>query len=317
MRIGIDATAVGAEPSTGMGVYGFNLVRNLIEIDNWNQYVIYCRHTVHDQFKGVGERITFKVSPINNRKVAEQFWLPVTTIGDRLDVFHGLCGLPRFAPKTSVLTIHGLSWRIMPEVFTRTQRLYWVHCAEGMMRTAKRLIAVSRWTRNLMHERFGIPAERIDVVHHGVNRNEFPHVGDARVIADMRRRHNLPEQYILFVGSVLPVKNVPVLVEAYQQLIRDERFARLKLVIAGIKGWGYAEAEQAVRDRGLNDRVMFTGKFPANDLPTLYSAAELFVLPSKYEGFGMPLIEAFSCAYRWCQPTPRVCRRSRVTRRCW
>ena len=295
MRIGIDATAIGAKPSTGMGVYCLNLVESLLASDSRNEYVIYCCQQVCEPLRRFRERVEFRVSPVNHRKMAEQLWLPIAMRRDGLDVFHGTCGLPRGVPCASVLTVHGLSWRVIPEVFTPMQRMYWIQCSEKRMHAVTRMVAISQWTKDLMIQRFRIPADRIDIVYHGVDRGEFRRIEDAGVIADMKKRNTLPDRYILFLSSVLPVKNVPVLIEAYEQLVNDERFAPLKLVIAGIKGWGYPAAEKAVAERGLGDRVIFTGKFPGDDLATLYSAAELFVLPSQYEGFGIPLIEAFSC----------------------
>jgi len=295
VRIGIDATAVGVEPSTGMGSYSFNLVKNMLQINDHHEYVIYCCQAVHPVFREVARRATFRVSPMKNRKISEQFWLPLVTRRDRLDVFHGPCGLARFSPKVSVLTIHGLSWRIMPQVFTPLQRWYWIHCAERRMPRAKRIIAISQWTKNILENQFGVSADRIDVVHHGVNQKMFHKLNDPKAIAQVKHKHDLPDRFILFVGSILPVKNVPTLIRAYEALIRDARFESIKLVIAGIKGWGYGEVEQLVQQHQLQDRVLFTGRFPGEDLTALYNAAELFVLPSKYEGFGIPLIEAFSC----------------------
>ncbi len=296
MRIGIDATSVSSSEGTGMQSYSFNLTKNLLELDQKNEYIIYCRKEIPEAFRPFVGKAEFRICKLPKRKLCEQLWLPLVSPFDSLDVLHCICSLPPVvSSRVSVLTVHGLSWRIFPEVFTTALRWYWILTAERTMKKASRLIAISHWTKNVVSKHVGIPKDRLDVVHHGVNLDVFHPITDDRKIKQLKTRYSLPDHFILFVGSLLPVKNIPTLIRAFNELIQRTEFKHYHLVIAGGRGWGYQPVYDLVTHLGLEDRIIFTGFFPAEDLPTLYSAAEVFVLPSLYEGFGIPIIESFAC----------------------
>jgi len=113
-------------------------------------------------------------------------------------------------------------------------------------------------------------------------------------VATLRRRHGLPEPMILYLGTLEPRKNLPRLLEAYA-LLRRRPGVRHRLVLAGGRGWYYDEIRAAVERLGLRDEVLFPGYVPEEDKPLWYSAADLFVYPSLYEGFGLPPLEAMAC----------------------
>lgn len=294
MRIGLDATAV--DPCEGFGIhtYALNLTRSLLEIDTRNEYVVYCRREVPAAFRPFSSRTEFRICRLEGRKACEQLWLPLVAPFDSLDVFHCLCSLPVMAPKNSILSAHGVSWRVSPEMFTVAQRLYWRHCAERTMRKAKRLIAISEWTKGMAIRELGIPDSKIDVVHHGADLERFSQTYSPPEIAELKTRHSLPDRFILFVGGMLPVKNLGTLIRSFQRLLESGEIGDRYLVIAGGKGWGAQAVFDLVERLQLKDRVVFTGFFPAEDLPALYSAADVFVLPSLFEGFGLPIVESFA-----------------------
>jgi len=294
MRIGLDATAV--DPSEGFGIhtYALNLTKNLLQLDTQNEYVVYCRREVPAAFRSFASRAEFKVCRLRKRKACEQLWLSAVAPFDSLDVFHCLCSLPLCRPKTSVLTVLGLSWLVSPEVFSTAQLLYWRHCAERTMKKAKRLIAISAWTKGMATRELGIPDSKIDVVHLGANLELFSRSYSPQEIAELKSRHSLPDRFILYVGGILPVKNLGTLVRAFHRLIESGEVGDRALVIAGGKGWGSQPLFDLVRELRLEGRVIFTGFFPDDDLPALYSAADVFVLPSWYEGFGLPIVESFA-----------------------
>lgn len=132
-------------------------------------------------------------------------------------------------------------------------------------------------------------------MHHGVNSDIFYPVRDPLAINKLKEKYSLPDRYILFVSALIPIKNIENLISAYNLLIKNKAFQDIHLVIAGSKGWGTKPIFETVEKLGIDKRVIFTGFFPQIDLPSLYSAAELFVLPSIYEGFGIPVVEAFAC----------------------
>jgi glycosyltransferase involved in cell wall biosynthesis len=158
------------------------------------------------------------------------------------------------------------------------------------IRRASHLVAVSETTKRDIVELLAIPSERVTVVHEGIDHGCFrPQPG--RLV---------PYKYVLYVGSEQPRKDVRTLLRAFARLRADLRFHDLRLVKIGMAGGREAPFREAtlaaVRECGLEDAVVFTGRVPEEELPAWYTGAELLVFPSRYEGFGFPPLEAMACA---------------------
>jgi glycosyltransferase involved in cell wall biosynthesis len=210
-----------------------------------------------------------------------------------LDLLHApvnVAPLVRTCP--TVVTVHDLSFVLYPELFKRFNRVYLQRFCRWSVEQAAAVIAVSASTRDDLVRLMGVPAERVTVVPNGVG-DEMQPLDPARVAAH-RAARGLPERLILFLGTLEPRKNVLTLLEAFSLLCRRPGFAHT-LVIAGGKGWYYQEIETAVERLGLRERVIFAGFVPQEELPLWYNAADLFVYPSLYEGFGLPPLEAMAC----------------------
>jgi glycosyltransferase involved in cell wall biosynthesis len=161
------------------------------------------------------------------------------------------------------------------------------------LRRAAAIIAVSENTRRDVTRLMGIPAEKIVVIHEGVNPAYHGAIA-AGEVARVRQKYHLPARYLLFLGTLEPRKNIGVLLEAYHALLaRDDSVPRL--VVAGRKGWLFEPVFQKVEALGLGERVSFTDWVPEADTPALVAGAEVFVYPSLYEGFGLPPLEAMAC----------------------
>jgi alpha-1,3-rhamnosyl/mannosyltransferase len=157
---------------------------------------------------------------------------------------------------------------------------------------AQCIITVSHAMVPEIVEHYRIPRERIHVVHNGVDDAWFEREAPERV-ADVRRRHGLRDRYLLFVGTLQPRKNVARIVAAYGQLPAGLR-AEFQLVVAGRAGWQTAELVAQLRAAGATGAVRWLDYVPAADLRALYQGASMFVFPSLYEGFGLPVLEAFA-----------------------
>ncbi len=188
-----------------------------------------------------------------------------------------------------VITIHDLSFIRFPHLFRPANRLYLSVLTRLSARRARRLIAVSAHAAAESARLLSVPAERIDVVYHGVDPAFHP-LPQGQVAA-FRRRRGLPERFLFFVGTLEPRKNLKRLVQAFARLHDD----RLGLVLAGGKGWLYTDLFALVENLGLQDRILFPGYVPGQDLPLWYNAALALVYPSLYEGFGLPVLEAQAC----------------------
>jgi glycosyltransferase involved in cell wall biosynthesis len=192
----------------------------------------------------------------------------------------------------TVITIHDLSFLRFADRFRPANRLYLTTMTRLSCRRARRIIAVSQATADEIARWLAVPTERVDVVPHGVEHKRFHPLPSDQVEA-FRREKGLPERFALFLGTLEPRKNLAVLVEAFART--QAHHQGVPLVVAGGKGWYYQEVFQRVEQLSLTDTVWFPGFVPSAELPLWYNAATVFVYPSFYEGFGMPLLEAMAC----------------------
>ncbi len=208
------------------------------------------------------------------------------------DLYHALAFVsPVLLNKPSVVTVYDLSFIHFPEVLTTARRLYLRMFTALSCRRAARVIAISHSTAQDVHESFGIPLGKIDIAPPGYDQAVF-HPLPAEEVAVFRQKNGLPERFWLFLGTLEPRKNLVTLLDAYAALPESER---LPLFLAGDKGWLYDDIFARVQEHQLQGQVFFPGFIPAEDLPLWYNSAEVFILPSVYEGFGIPVLEAMAC----------------------
>jgi len=198
--------------------------------------------------------------------------------------------LPRFRHTRSVFTLHDLIFKFFPAAHLPLNRWFLNLVMPRFLRAADAVVAVSECTRRDAIRCYGLPAGKIHVIYEGVNAC-FRRVSDRAVLDEVRRRYGLPERYVLCVGTIEPRKNLGQLFEAF----RLAQTADAQLVVVGRKGWLFAETFARLRALGLENRAVFTGFVPDEDLPAVYSAAQVFAFPSLYEGFGLPVVEAMAC----------------------
>ncbi len=217
----------------------------------------------------------------------------------KLDLLHATAfAVPLAAACPTVVTVHDLSFLRFPDAFRPTNRLYLSTFTRLSVKRAARVIVGAESTRRDVIELCDAPPERVVIVPYGVS-DAFTPAAAASIDA-FRRRKGLPERFILFLGTLEPRKNIGQLIEAYAQL-RERGIAGgagsavPKLIIAGGKGWFYESLFTRVTQLGLIDEVLFTGYVPNDELPWWYRAATLFVFPSLFEGFGLPVLEAMAC----------------------
>ncbi|MBI1281895.1 MAG: glycosyltransferase [Anaerolineaceae bacterium] len=208
------------------------------------------------------------------------------------DLYHGLAFVsPLLLTKPSIVTIYDLSFLHYPQVLSTSRRLYLRMFTALSCRRAKRVIAISQSTARDVHRSFGIPLDKIDVAPPGYDPAVYRQLPE-REIAAFRARHNLPERFWLSLGTLEPRKNLPMLLQAYAGVPENER---LPLVLAGGKGWDYEAIFEAIERYNLSNWVQFPGYLPIEELPLWYNSAEVFLYPSVFEGFGIPVLEAMAC----------------------
>lgn len=201
---------------------------------------------------------------------------------------------PFILPKSCCLVplVTDLAVFRMPEVYERSRVLLWRLQYKYVCRRAEMFLAISEFTKREMVEILQIPPERIKVVPMACS-ERMHRVEDESTIADLRIRYSLPEHFILFVGNNNPRKNLERTIRAFN-LMKEKTGLPHRLVIAGERGWRF-DRTAVLNGVRHSDDVVFTGFVPDEDMPALYSAADLFIFSTLYEGFGIPVLEAQSC----------------------
>jgi glycosyltransferase involved in cell wall biosynthesis len=225
-----------------------------------------------------------------NRIVWEQVFQPAQL--PAFDLYHAMAFVsPLLNVTPTVVTVYDLTFMRYPERLPASRRLYLRLFTALSCHRARRITAISHSTAHDLTHLLGIPASKIDVTPLGYDQEaHFPR--SSADIAAFKSRHGLPERFWLFIGTIEPRKNLPMLLDAYAQLPTHER---LPLLLGGGKGWGIAEVEAKIQQHGLQESVKLIGFIPPEDLPLWYNSAEVFLYPSVFEGFGLPVLEAMAC----------------------
>jgi glycosyltransferase involved in cell wall biosynthesis len=292
MRIAIDAR-LSYYVQAGITQYTLNLIRALANVDQGNEYLLFQRRP--------DQRVI--VSQDNFRRVSlwspthhpvEQYLLGVElALQRKIDVIHCTDFIPPLYYRgPTVITVHDLAFLLYPHFLTRRSARYY-GLIDRAVRHATRIIAVSEATKRDLVRLTGAPESKITVIYEAAEPIYYP-IHDQDVLARIHEKYHLPEQLILFVGTIEPKKNLPTLIRAFRGLI-DRYKSVADLVIVGKQGWLYDDVYQLIDTLRLKERVHFLGRVPTTDLPHLYNAAQMLVLPSYYEGFGLPPLEAMAC----------------------
>ncbi|MDD2758066.1 MAG: glycosyltransferase family 1 protein [Patescibacteria group bacterium] len=296
MRIGIDIRPLMTAPRTGVGEYTFELLNAIFNIDTTNQYFLF-----YNSWTEVAQNIPSWNFP-HVKIIAQRY--PNKIYNGAMRLF----GRPRldkvcpcevwFSPNLNftaltkkvknILTVHDLSYKFFPEFSTPKQ--FWWHkivAPEAQCRRADVIITPSANTRRDLIDYYHLAPEKIKVIYPGVR--QFSVHSSQFADTDLQKKYNLPEKFILFLGTIEPRKNIIGLIEAF-----EKTEGKIPLVIAGASGWKNAEIFSRAKNSKLADQIKFIGFVAPEDKPTLYSTAEIFIYPSLYEGFGFPVLEAMS-----------------------
>jgi len=305
MTIYIDVSAA-VHGRAGLGRYAASLAQALVAQDPRRFALFYNRGGALRPLPGL-EGVPTRSLPAGYKPWRMAVWLgQLAGLGfDRLlpgaELYHAtehlLMPLRRVP---TVLTVHDLIFRLFPRHHKRLNYWYLNAAMPLYCRRASAIIAVSQATRRDLIQAYGLDPAKITVVHEAAAPHFVP-ASPARV-AQVRARYGLPEDYLLHVGTIEPRKNLSRLLEAIHALRQAGQDVRL--VVVGGQGWLYADVFRRLEELGLGQAVQLPGYLPDADLPAVYSGARLVVVPSLYEGFGLPVLEAMACG------APVVCSRA-------
>ena len=296
MIIGFDAKRANAN-FTGLGNYSRFMVDTMATYGDEHKYRMYipkqCKNASYDSLlkhKNVSSILPRSSVMKRFRALWRTFFIKRGLLQDGVQLYHGLSNeLPVGIHRTgirSVVTIHDLIFLRYPQYYHRLDRIIYNRKFNYACRKADRIVAVSECTKRDIVKFYGISPEKIDVVYQGCDVS-FTHPVTEEKKEEVRKKYQLPDHYILNVGSIEERKNILAAVQALPMLPQH-----IHIVIVG-RRTGYTEkVEQFIKDNGLGERVHIISNVPFNDLPAFYQSAEIFVYPSRFEGFGIPIIEA-------------------------
>jgi len=292
-RIGFDAKRLFFN-NTGLGNYSRTLVDNLQFYYPDSEYVLFSTRKSSNDY--AQKFLNDDYEQFYSQAFIKSFWRSKGIVKDiqnqDLDIYHGLSHeLPFGIDKTdaiSIVTIHDLIYKFYKKDFSAIDRYIYHKKFTYSCKVADHIIAISESTKNDIVKHFGIDEKKISVVYQSCDQSFKKHIPKEE-IADVKRKYNLPEQYLLFVGSVIYRKNVLAIVKALKEI---KSFVKIPLVIVGGGNKYLQEIKQYIEQNDLKDLVYFPPYISNEFLPAVYRGAKLFIYPSKYEGFGIPIIEA-------------------------
>ena len=292
MRIAIDAR-LSYYVQAGITQYTLNLIRALAASDHENEYLVFQRWADRREIVSQANfRRASLLAPTHHPLEQYLLGLDLVLLG-KIDVLHSTDFIPPFHYRgATVVTVHDLAFLLYPHFLTGRSAQYY-GLIDKAVRRANHIIAVSEATKRDLVRLTGTPESKVTVIYEAAEPIYLP-IHDQEVLAQVHAQYHLPEQYILFVGTIEPRKNLSTLIRAFQGLIGKYK-AHADLAIVGKKGWLSDDVYELVQDMRLTERVHFLGRVPTEDLPHLYNASQMLVLPSYYEGFGLPPLEAMAC----------------------
>ncbi|EKD46462.1 MAG: mannosyltransferase B-like protein [uncultured bacterium] len=308
MRIGIDIRCLTDGKRTGVEEYTINLLENIFELDKRNEYILFTNsyHESHFDERIFAHFKNVKVRRFRfpNKLLNFCFWYLRWPLVD-----HMLGGVEIFfMPNINfialskkvklVLTVHDLSYEIFPETFSLKRRAWhsFIH-PRNLCKRADQIIAVSDSTMADAMTNFKIGEEKIQRIHNGVSEEMTQLDRNDPKLMEVKERYHLPFNFIFYLGTVEPRKNIPAIVKAFDQLkkLGKPELNKYKLVIAGGMGWKIQDILKAGREAEFTADIIFTSCITNEDKAAVYTLASLFVYPSFFEGFGIPVLEAMRC----------------------
>ena len=296
MRIAINAADLDHPRIDGTRIYIQNLLKNFGLLDKKDSFFIYHKKNFNPQL----EFPVFENYEI--RKCPFPFWWTQTRFAWEIfrakpDIlFMPMHSLPHLrSPKTkTVVTIHDLAFKFFPDHFPKKDLRRLNFFTDYAVKNADKLIAISNSTKNDILKIYPkISEEKIKVIYHGYDKELFNENITKDQIKKTNTRYQIPDtRYLIFVGTIQPRKNIETLLEAFSVVRKNESRKDLRLVIAGSPGW---LSDEIIKKIKKTPGAIMTGKFETEDLPCLIAGADAFVLPSLYEGFGLPALEAMAC----------------------
>ncbi len=295
MLIGIDGNEANVKKRVGISEYAYELLQQFRKYQISNiKYQIYLKNEPLSHMPKESENWRYRT--VKPRKLWTQIALPFDLFVHfpRPDVFFSPTHYaPRFSPVPTVISIMDLSYIYYPYLFKQSDLYQLKNWTAYSARKASKIFTISQASKNDIIKIYNVPEHKVVVTYPGIKfKTQMSKLKTTAQNSKVLKKYGIEGEYILFVGTLQPRKNITRLIEAFAKIQNKNK--DLRLAIVGKKGWLYKEILEAPKQYGVEDRVKFLEFVPDEDLAVLYQNAICLVLPSLYEGFGLPIVEAMS-----------------------
>lgn len=300
MKIAIDGYEANVDQRLGSSQVAFKLLRHFEKIDKKNEYLILLPEPPLADLPN--ERMGWKYKILKPKWLWTRIALPLAlyTSKEEPDIFFSPTHyIPAFSPVKRVVTIFDLSFLHFPEMFNKKDYWQLKNWTKFSVENAEHIITISNSSKTDIISQYGVERRKITVAYPGYDKEKFNSPSGVRNSKEktqqILKKYGIGDNFIIYIGTIQPRKNLIRLIEAVA------RIESLTLVIVGKhkgegkEGWMYQDTLDAPKRLGIEDRIQFLGYVSADDLPSLLSGAKAFILPSLWEGFGIPVVEAMAC----------------------
>lgn len=299
MLIGIEASRANKPAKTGVEWYAWHVIQELKRLTpgDKNSWILYTNAILQGGLEALPEnwyevraKWPFPFGWTQFRLAWEMIHRPTDVL------FVPGSTMPRIVPKKTVVTIHDMGFHHLPKLYKKRQvHIHEIAVREAVKR-ATRIITVSEFTGRDLVQSYGADPSRIAITPLGVDHGLYRPITDVAAIEECLTRHHLSRPFFMTVGRIEAKKNILMLINAFTQFkARQGIGSPYKLVLAGIPGFGYEEVKRAIAASPVKDDIKELGYLAEADKPLLLNAASALIHPSKYEGFGIPVLEAMAC----------------------
>lgn len=289
MIIGVDGNEANVEFPVGVSVYTLNLLQYFQSKSSKDiQFIIYLRREPSTKLPDESDYFKYKI--VRGSRLWLTLFLPIhlwmyKLSGKNITVFFSPAHyIPWFSPFKTIVTIHDLSYLFFPNEFLKKDLYQLRNWTNYALKKACHIIAVSRTTKKDIIKEYSVPDKKISVIYNGYE--------NSKSLTTSHQPLATNHSYFLYVGTIQPRKNLSTLINAFSKF--HAKHPSFKLIIAGKKGWLYDGIFQQVSQMQMTESVIFPGYVSDNEKIKLYQEATAYILPSLYEGFGIPILEAMS-----------------------
>jgi glycosyltransferase involved in cell wall biosynthesis len=304
MIIGIDASRANKSNKTGVEWYSYHLIQALKKIDQENRYFLYTNSVLTGELARCPSNFhqaLLKWPPVRLWTLIRLSWAMKFGRHKPHVLFVPAHTIPLLRPVKTAVTVHDIGFVRFPELYKWTDKIYHKWSTRYIKKHADQIITISNFSKQELQEVYQIPAEKIKVIHIGYNQQVYRQIDNQDLAEQVKSKYQIHQTYFMFTGRLEAKKNIGGLIESFSQYKEKHADDQHLLVLVGKPGYGFEAAKALIEKYQLDGWVKCLDYIPQEDLAVLLNQADLFIFPSLYEGFGIPILEAMACG------TPVVC----------